>query len=222
MSGERRKFRREGEERRRDALIAAALDLIAEAGPQAATVRAIAARAGVTQGLIRHYFRTKEDLTRAAYHALMTRMTTDSLGVLDAAPDLPQARLAAFLIASVRPPVMDGAAVALWAGFMQMVRRDPVMAEVHATTYLAYRDQLQALIAALPGPNDPARLRRQAIACNGVIDGLWLEGSVLPERFGPDELAGIALDAVGAILGIDLLQHLPAPRAAGTERELVP
>jgi TetR/AcrR family transcriptional regulator, transcriptional repressor of bet genes len=220
MSGERRKFRREGEERRRDALIAAALDLIAEAGPQAATVRAIAARAGVTQGLIRHYFRTKEDLTRAAYHALMTRMTTDSLGVLDAA--LPQARLAAFLIASVRPPVMDGAAVALWAGFMQMVRRDPVMAEVHATTYLAYRDQLQALIAALPGPNDPARLRRQAIACNGVIDGLWLEGSVLPERFGPDELAGIALDAVGAILGIDLLQHLPAPRAAGTERELVP
>ena len=67
MTGERRKFRREGEERRRDALIAAALDLVSEGGPEAATVRAIAERAGVTPGLIRHYFRTKEDLTRAAY-----------------------------------------------------------------------------------------------------------------------------------------------------------
>ncbi|HRK43503.1 MAG TPA: TetR family transcriptional regulator, partial [Gemmobacter sp.] len=42
MTGERRKFTREGEERRREALIAAALDLVAEGGPGAATVRAIA------------------------------------------------------------------------------------------------------------------------------------------------------------------------------------
>ena len=59
-------------------------------------------------------------------------------------------------------------------------------------------------IAALPGQSDPARLRRLAIACNGVIDGLWLEGSVYPEGFGPDELARIGLMAVGAIIGTDL------------------
>ena len=49
MTGERRKFRREGEERRRDALISAALDLIAEGGPGAATVRAIADQVVVMQ-----------------------------------------------------------------------------------------------------------------------------------------------------------------------------
>ncbi|MDZ4096661.1 MAG: TetR family transcriptional regulator C-terminal domain-containing protein [Paracoccaceae bacterium] len=213
MTGERRKFRRESEERRRDALIAAALDLISEGGPGAATVRAIADRAGVTPGLIRHYFVIKQDLTRAAYRTVMDRMTEASLRVLDDAPEIPEARLAAFVAASVRPPVMDAAALALWAGFILMVRRDPAMREVHELTYLAYRDLLQGLIADLPGAGDAALLRRQAIACNGVIDGLWLEGCALPDSFGPDELAQIALAAVGAILGHELATFLPPPSA---------
>lgn len=47
---QRRPFQRAGEEARRTALIEATLDLIAEGGPQAATVRAIALKAGVTPG----------------------------------------------------------------------------------------------------------------------------------------------------------------------------
>lgn len=210
MAEERRKFRREGEERRRDALISAALDLIAEGGPGAATVRAIADRAGVTPGLIRHYFSSKEELTREAYRALMERMNSDNAAVLDRAAD-PRAQLAAFVAAALRPPVMDAARMGLWAGFIHQVRRDADMAAVHAETYLAYRDRLQALIAALPGTGDAARQRALAIACNGVIDGLWLEGSALPGAFAAGELERIGLDAVGAILGQDLGQDLLAP-----------
>lgn len=212
MTGERRKYVREGEERRREALIAAALDLVAEGGPQAATVRAIADRAGVTPGLIRHYFQTKEDLTRAAYQAVMDRMTADSMAVLAAAPRAPEARLAAFVAASLRPPVVDAGALCLWAGFLHLVQRDPAMREVHRSSYLAYRDRLESLIAALPRPADAATLRAQAIACNGVIDGLWLEGGALSEAFAPGELERIGVGAVGAILGIDLAGHLtPTP-----------
>ncbi|MBN9550954.1 MAG: TetR family transcriptional regulator, partial [Alphaproteobacteria bacterium] len=58
----RRKFRREGEERRRQDLIDATLDSVAEHGLQGATLRTIALRAGVTAGLIRHYFPGKEEL----------------------------------------------------------------------------------------------------------------------------------------------------------------
>lgn len=209
MTGERRAFRREGEGRRREALIAAALDLVSEGGPGAATVRAIADRAGVTPGLIRHYFQTKEDLTRAAYRALMDRMTDSNRGVLDSAGAQPAARLAAFVAASLRAPVMDAGAVGLWAGFLHRVRQDKAMAEVHEATYLAYRDLLQSLIAALPGTGDAARQRSLAIACNGVIDGLWMEGGALPHAFGPDELARIGVTSVGAILGVDLMAYLP-------------
>lgn len=43
-----------------------------------------------------------------------------------------------------------------------------------------------------------------------MIDGLWLEGSALPEAFDPDELAGIVISSEGAILGIDLGHPVPA------------
>lgn len=201
---ERRIYRREGEDIRREALIAAALDLVAEGGPKAATVRAIADRAGVTAGLIRHYFTSKEDLTREAYRRLMERMTDDNAAVLVTAPADPTARLAAFVATSLRPPVTDPVAVGLWAGFLHSVLRDPAMREVHAATYLAYRDLLQSLIAALPRAAEPDQLRADAIACNAVIDGLWLEGSVLASSFLPGELERIGLASVGAILGVDL------------------
>jgi TetR/AcrR family transcriptional regulator, transcriptional repressor of bet genes len=204
-TGERRPYKREGKDVRRETMIAAALELIAEGGIAAATVRAIAEKAGITPGLIRHYFKTKEDLTLAAYQSVMERMTLASALVLETAPTGPQARLAAFVAASLRPPVVDPTAMGLWAGFIHHVQRDATLREVHRSTYLGYRDMLQDLIADLPRDVDSARLRAEAIACNGVIDGLWLEGCALPEAFVKDELAEIGLRSVGAILGVDLL-----------------
>lgn len=209
VTGNRRKFKREGETARRDALIDAALQLMAEGGAQAATVRAIADRAGVTPGLIRHYFQSKEDLTRAAYGTLMDRMMAANLLVLEISPVDPAARLAAFVAASLRPPVVDAEALGLWAAFIHKLRIDPQIRLAHEAAYLTYRDRLQLLISALPRPADGATLRAQAIACNAVIDGLWLEGSALPETFEAGEIPRIGLTSVGAILNLDLLSHLP-------------
>ncbi|HMO07529.1 MAG TPA: TetR family transcriptional regulator C-terminal domain-containing protein [Paracoccaceae bacterium] len=200
---DRRAFRREGEAQRRADLIGATLALVAEGGLEAATVRAIAARAGVTPGLIRHYFAGREDLIRAAYAQLMHGITDANAQALDAVAGSPEARLAAFVAASLRPPVMALDVVTLWAGFLHMVRRDPRTRAIHAETYHAYRDRLEALIADLPGP-EPGQVRALAIAGNAVIDGLWLEGAILPDSFGPDEIARIGLQSVGRIVGADL------------------
>jgi AcrR family transcriptional regulator len=204
LMADRRPYHREPEEKRREQLMQAALDLIAEGGPQAATVREIAARAGVTPGLIRHYFQTKEALTRAAYRHLMDGMTAQSAEELTSSPAEPRARLAAFIAASMRPPVLDAQAVALWAGFLHDIQRDPEMREVHRASYLHYRDTLEALIGALPRERSTAGLRQDAIACNALIDGLWMEGSILTDTFTPDHLTEIALRSCGAILGVDL------------------
>lgn len=209
MTGHRRKFHHQPPDARRDALIAAAVALVSEGGAAYATVRAIAERAGVTPGLIRHYFATKEALLRAAYTSVMDGMAQASLDVVATAPNRPEARLALFVAASLRPPVVDPAAMGLWAGFLHQMRRDPDMQETHETSYLHYRDRLQGLIAALPRPATTAGLRADAIACNAVIDGLWLEGSALPEAFSPGELERIGLHAVGAILGMDLAAAMP-------------
>lgn len=204
MTTDRRPYKRESEATRRDALILAALDLVGEAGPEAATVRAIADRAGVTPGLIRHYFSSKDELIRAAYRRLMEWLTQDSSVALLQADKGPKAQLVAFVQASLRPPVVDPARLGLWAGFLNALRRDPEMRVIHDQGYRAYRDLLEALIAALPRDATAAQCRRDAIACNAVIDGLWLEGSALPEAFAVGELEDIGIASVSAILGINL------------------
>ena len=214
MQPARRLYRRESEENRRSALITATQELVAEGGPEAATVRAIAARAGVTPGLIRHYFQSKDELTRAAYRALMDGMTAKGSDALEGVGAQSEERLAAFIAASLRPPVLDAGAVVLWAGFMHKVRSDPELLSVHEAGYLAYRDTLQSLIEALPRETDPGQTRSEAIACNALIDGLWIEGSLLRGTFSPGEVVTIGLRSAGAILGIDLIAHssmLPDP-----------
>ncbi|SEO18111.1 regulatory protein, tetR family [Salinihabitans flavidus] len=173
----------------------------------AATVRAIAARAEVTQGLIRHYFDSKEALLTAAYEAHMHRMTQ---ATADGAGDgtTARARLAGFVVAGLTPPVVDGASVALWAGFLKTVRENERMRATHEATYRDFRDRLEVLIAAAleeegrhPGAE---QLRRLGIAANAVIDGLWLEGGALPGAFADGELPDLGLMAVGAIVGLNL------------------
>lgn len=202
----RRPFVRAGGEARRAALIEATLDLIAEGGAEAATVRAIAVRAGVTPGLIRHYFSSKEDLVIAAHEALMTALTEASAASLSDLPASPRARLAGFIAAAVSPPVTDPRAVSLWAAAMQTVARDPAMRAAHEATYLAFRDRLQTLIAeVLRAEGRPAHeARALAIAGNALLDGLWIEAGALPDHFRPGELRAIALNSFGRLLSIDL------------------
>jgi len=210
MDAIRKTFTRESPDQRRDALIEATLMLIADGGPEAATVRNIARVAGVTQGLIRHYFSTKEELVGAAYERHMTTMRYASWATLDLDHPNAVARLGSLVAASLQPPVVDPRAMALWAGFIQSVQRDAHMRAIHEKTYFQFRNKLEQLIGAAfieaGRPENAAELRRFSIACNAVLDGLWLEGSALPNTFKAGELPAIGLASVGAILGLELTE----------------
>ncbi|AHD11661.1 TetR/AcrR family transcriptional regulator [Phaeobacter gallaeciensis] len=210
MSGERRKFKRATAQERKEALILATLELVAEKGVRGATVRDIAERADVTQGLIRHYFSSKEDLMTAAYEHHMVFISDLTFAPVAGMAGTARARLAGFVEASLLPPVVEPTAVALWAGFLNKVQQDPQMRQIHQRTYDYFRDKLGELIAAALDeagvPVDAARLHHLAVACNAVIDGLWMEGGALPEAFEEGELPTIGLESVGAILGLNL-QH---------------
>jgi TetR/AcrR family transcriptional regulator, transcriptional repressor of bet genes len=112
--------------------------------------------------------------------------------------------------------VLDGQAVSLWASYLPDVQRDPDMREVHRASYLHYRDTLEALIRALPRARDPEGLHQDAIALNAIIDGLWMEGSILTDTFSPETLTEIALRSCGAILGVDLQGAFLRPMGSST------
>lgn len=200
----RRPFHRApGGERRQD-LIDATLDCIAELGLNGATVREIAVRAGVIAGLVRHYFASKDQMIADAYRAVIASFTLRA-EVIDGPPRL---RLTRFIAANLKEPVANSRSLSLWAAFISQVRVDPVLAAIHREGYLAFRSELEGLLADLFEaenlPAGPAECRRHAIAINGLMDGLWLEGCLAGDLFDEAELVDIALSSVSAMLGLKL------------------
>ncbi len=201
----RRSFHRAPEAERRQDLITATLDCISELGLQGATVREVATRAGVTPGLIRHYFSSKDQMLQAAYREVMTGMTSKVADAADKGQSSACARLHDFIVANLTPPVADGRALSLWAAFISHVRVDPDFAEIHRESYLAFRSVLEALVADVlteaGQAADTKRCQELAIAINGVIDGLWLEGTLVGDLFSETPLPGIAVRSVEVLLG---------------------
>lgn len=200
----RRTFHRAPEGERRQELIEATLDTVAELGLKGATVRQIAIRAGVTAGLVRHYFASKDQMVAEAYRCVLS---TFAAKAADVAGD-PRTRLRTFIVRNLTAPVANGRSLSLWASFISQVRVDPELAAIHREGYLAFRNDLQGLIGdfleAEHQPANEADCRRHAIAINGMIDGLWLEGCLAGELFEETELVVVALSSIEALLGLPL------------------
>ncbi|WP_282608675.1 TetR family transcriptional regulator C-terminal domain-containing protein [Pelagibius sp. Alg239-R121] len=204
----RRSFHHAPEGARRQDLINATLDCIAENGLQGATVRQIALRAGVTAGLIRYYFPGKDELVHAAYGETMNRMTGQVKFLAEQTASYehanPRQRLALFVEASLSPPVVDARTLSLWATFISLIHVDPAMAAIHKESYLAFRNEVERLIASVFNDEGKsatkAELAKYAIAVNAVIDGLWLEGCLAGDMFAENDLVSIGIKAVEAVL----------------------
>ncbi|MCT7654785.1 TetR family transcriptional regulator [Oceanimonas sp. NS1] len=139
------RIRQENTEERRADLIAATLRVIAREGVRGATVRSISKEADVTQGLIRYYFKSKDELIAAAYETYMG----DLVNAADAASQgsgSARRRLAKFVQVSLEPPVTSHASVAIWAGFFEVLLHDPAMKASHNRSYDKLRLHLKTLI----------------------------------------------------------------------------
>ena len=68
------KSRAEQREDTRERIVVAAAKAFSERGFRAASTRDIAARAGVNQGLITYYFRSKQELWKAAAGRILDRL----------------------------------------------------------------------------------------------------------------------------------------------------
>lgn len=187
---------------RRHSLIRAAASCLAEEGARGVSVRSICRRAGVSAGLLTHYFSGIDELIVATYRET-GRKVADAVAtaVAAAGPD-PRARLEAYVTASFRPPVLDPDLLATWLGFWSLVKSDRQVAEVHGELYAEFRQGLEQHLRACWGETaDADRVRLTAIAINALVDGLWLE-LCLDERgpFSAAEAERVALDWLDATL----------------------
>jgi len=204
----RRSFKRAPEGERRQDLVRATMDCVCDLGLQATTVRAVATRAGVTNGLIRHYFSTKVQMIQEAYKATIDGMTATAKATIDPHDASPATRLRLFIAANLSPPVVNPRTLSLWASFISLIHVDQAMADIHRDGYIDFRRVLERLVGALFAdagrPIPQSERERHAIKINALIDGLWLEGCLAGEIFKPDALPALGIEAVESILGMPL------------------
>lgn len=186
---ERQAFTRESADTRREALIAACAGVLAKHGAQGASVRAICSEAGVSPGLLRHYFDGIEALIADTYRMTGARVAEALLASVHA-ETAPRARLLAFVTASFRAPIADPELLATWLAFWSLSRTNPAIGAIHDEIYADNRSDMERLISSCPGaPADP---RLAAIALTALVDGLWLELSLGNAPFTPDEAEALA------------------------------
>ena len=195
---------------RQAALIEATIQSLAARGLGAVSVRDVAARAGVSPGLLRHHFGSFANLLVAAYRAVVARVDTVIDGAIADAGSDPEKRMQAFLDASFRPSIVDPDLLAAWLGFWGLVKSEKLAARVHAESFAAYRMRVEHLfrdLAKSRGVKVDARMA--ALGLSAMLDGLWLELCLDPTSFTPDEAVKLARDWVEG-----LLSKSPPPRLA--------
>lgn len=197
------RFVREAADVRRQALINATALCLAEKGVGGTTVRAICGRAGVSSGLLTHYFEGVDALILATYRDVGLRVSRAMDQAVAAAGPKPRDRLRALLMANFQPPVLDPDLLATWICFWSLVKSSGEIAAAHAEIYAASRAQMEALLHEAAPLLERAEVRLAAISLTALVDGLWLELCLDPTSFGADAAQAMVEHWMQQVIGTD-------------------
>jgi betaine-aldehyde dehydrogenase len=162
------------EESRRSQLIDVTIDSLAEVGFVGTTLAQIAGRAGVSPGLVAHYFGDKDGLLDAAFRSLTRRVYDQVRSRLLEIPT-PRGRIQAIIDANLAPEEFDqrtGTAwLAFWGQVLQVKSLGRVQAVYQRRTLTNLKSSLKKLV-----PSGEAQSLAAMIAA--MIDGVWLRAAL--------------------------------------------
>ncbi len=173
------------EDSRRSQLIEVTIDSLAELGYVGTTLAQITGRAGVTPGLVAHYFGDKDGLMDAAFRALARRVGEQVRARLRQV-GTPRGRIQAVIDANLSPEEFAQKTGTAWLAFWGQVLQVPSLKRVQS----AYqRRTLTNLSAALKQLLPPDEARRVAAMIAAMIDGVWLRAALSGWREADSESA---------------------------------
>ena len=130
---------------RREAIIAAAVDVAVAKGLASTTVRDVAAAMGTSSGLIHHYFASMDDVLAAAFESVARQDLAISEGQMAAAPS-PTAALRSFF--GTYTPADKDWAFQLWLDAWAEAARRPAVRATSRRLNLAWQGLLETTIRA--------------------------------------------------------------------------
>ncbi|WP_353228775.1 TetR family transcriptional regulator C-terminal domain-containing protein [Novosphingobium sp.] len=171
----RRRARRESPLVRRKDLLDATVTCLARLGPRGTTGREICRQAGVSHGLLRHYFRNPDNLLFETYEQLCDDLLAHvELAVAPVADD-PWAALHAFFVAVFSDDWASPDIIGAWIVFWQQVRSRDDFAAVSDAFNLRQRALLERIVHRLPQQAGALPIADAVAILSAVLDGLWIE-----------------------------------------------
>lgn len=175
-------------------------DVLAQQGLERLTIRAVAAAAGCTTGLVMHRFPNRQALLMHARELLHER-TRLRVEALEQASESPRAALRAVLAQGLANTEAGTVESVVWIGFLAATVGEPQLLELHRTNTRAWRQRILRLVAAA-APSWPAdQVSTAALVLMGMAEGAAALASADPETYSA-ELQEAALDRTLAALDL--------------------
>lgn len=181
---------------RRKQLVDAAIDVIHELGFANATVARIARRAGVSSGIVHHYFADKDELLFATMRALLAELRRDTVERQRKACS-PEERVEAVIEASFGEQQFDERVFSAWLALYGNARQSERLKRI----LMLYHRRLKAnLMFDLVQLTDRTHADQLAEAIGAIIDGLWLRYALTGKPEKPEQPRSIARNYFQAAL----------------------
>jgi TetR/AcrR family transcriptional repressor of bet genes len=181
---------------RRRQLIDATIAAIHENGFPDATISRISALAGVSTGIVHHYFDNKADLLEATMRQVANDIRAGAVERLRRART-PRERVAAVIDGNLSTEALLPQAVTAWLAFCAQVHCNASFRRVQRVLIARMHSNIaHALRGLLPG----SQADDVAEGLSILIDGLWLRAALSDSRFNSQRARRIAHDWLDARL----------------------
>ena len=163
---------------RRQQLITATMASIAQHGLHNTTIVTIANHAGMSSGIISHYFGGKQGLINATVRHLFDQLKQALLTRLSRGELTPRERLMIIVEANFTDVQRSLPATKTWISFWEQSMHEPVLARLQRVNHRRLHSNLAHGFGLLMPKEQAQELASQAAA---MIDGFWLRSALSPD-----------------------------------------
>ncbi len=181
---------------RRKQLVEAAIAAIHTHGFANATVARIARQAGISSGMVHHYFTDKDELLLATMRHLLAELRADAVARLSGAAD-PRQRIRAIIDACFGDTQFDEQVFSAWLALYGNARHSPRLMNILSLYHRRLRSSLLHDLRRLVPEQEALRL---ADGIAAMIDGLWLRYALTGKPANPETPRALTRDYLAAAL----------------------
>lgn len=185
---------------RRAQLIEATIESLAERGFSRTTVTDVAARAGISHGLVLFHFQSKENLLAETLDYLADEYRVNWQAALSAAAEAPEDQILALIRADFAEAICTPARLSAWCSFWGESQSRPLYQARCGANDALYNTTLVTLCIAMnarygytQSPEQNARLIRI------MIEGVWLDMMTLAQPYSVSEAFATVLSGTRAL-----------------------